>query len=784
MILETINSPADVKCLSEEQTATLCRELRSFLVEQVSRTGGHLASNLGVVELTVAIHRVFDTATDRLVLDVGHQCYVHKALTGRRELFDTLRQFGGLSGFPKPYESVHDAFMAGHASDSVSVALGMARARTLLGQDYHVVAVIGDGALGGGLSFEGLNDAGGSGEPLVVILNDNGMSIDRNVGGLSKQLSKMRTDPEYYEFKKRYRKALEKLPAGRTLYEWSHEVKTALKKTLLPPVSTVFEDMGFAYMGPVGGHDVQRLTAVLQAAKEAGRPVLVHVHTVKGSGYDYALREPEKFHGVGPFDPATGKVRQAGKETFSHVFGETLRQLAREDRRVCAITAAMADGTGLTDFAREFPRRFFDVGIAEGHGVAMAGGMAKQGLIPVFAVYDSFLQRGYDMLVQDMALEKLHVVLAVDRCGIVGADGETHHGCLDYLSQIPGMTVLSPASFAELRQMLRRAVLEMDGPVAVRYPRGGEDGYDGDCDAPEPGVHGRAAARPRSGHRGHRTGGTGGIGMSKKIRLDVLVTERGLCESRQKAQATIMTGLVFVDGQRSDKPGTPVAEDAHVEVRGHALRYVSRGGLKLEKAMQTFPITLEGKVCADIGASTGGFTDCMLQNGAAKVYAVDVGYGQLDWKLRSDARVVCLERTNARYLSTEQIPETLDFASIDVSFISLKLIFPALYTLLCEGGEVACLIKPQFEAGREKVGKKGVVRDPAVHLEVLENFLRHAKENSFTVLGITYSPIRGPEGNIEYLGYLKKGGEADCVPDLRALVDASHSALKEGHGEI
>ena len=356
MILETINSPADVKCLSEEQTATLCRELRSFLVEQVSRTGGHLASNLGVVELTVAIHRVFDTATDRLVLDVGHQCYVHKALTGRRELFDTLRQFGGLSGFPKPYESVHDAFMAGHASDSVSVALGMARARTLLGQDYHVVAVIGDGALGGGLSFEGLNDAGGSGEPLVVILNDNGMSIDRNVGGLSKQLSKMRTDPEYYEFKKRYRKALEKLPAGRTLYEWSHEVKTALKKTLLPPVSTVFEDMGFAYMGPVDGHDVQRLTAVLQAAKEAGRPVLVHVHTVKGSGYDYALQEPEKFHGVGPFDPATGKVRQAGRETFSHVFGETLRQLAREDRRVCAITAAMADGTGPTDFAREFPR--------------------------------------------------------------------------------------------------------------------------------------------------------------------------------------------------------------------------------------------------------------------------------------------------------------------------------------------------------------------------------------------------------------------------------------------
>ena len=481
MILETINSPADVKRLSEEDAVRLCQELRRFLVEQVSRTGGHLASNLGVVELTVAIHRVYDTASDRLVLDVGHQCYVHKALTGRRELFGTLRQFGGLSGFPKPYESVHDAFMAGHASDSVSVALGMARARTLLGAEYQVAAVIGDGALGGGLSFEGLNDAGGSGEPLVVILNDNGMSIDKNVGGLSKHLSRMRTEPEYYAFKKKYRKVLEKLPAGRTLYEWSHELKTALKKSLLPPVSTVFEDMGFSYMGPVDGHDVQRLTAVLRAAREAGRPVLVHVHTVKGSGYEPALREPEKFHGVGAFDPTTGQVRQPAQETFSHVFGETLRQLARQDGRVCAITAAMADGTGLTGFAVEFPRRFFDVGIAEGHGVAMAGGMAKQGLIPVFAVYDSFLQRGYDMLVQDMALEKLHGVLAVDRCGLVGADGETHHGCLDYLSQIPGMTVLAPASFAELRRMLRRAVLDMTGPVAVRYPRGGEDGYDGDC---------------------------------------------------------------------------------------------------------------------------------------------------------------------------------------------------------------------------------------------------------------------------------------------------------------
>lgn len=494
MILETLQSPADVKRLSAADTEQLCDELRQFLVEQVSRTGGHLASNLGTVELTVAIHRVFDTSSDRLVFDVGHQCYVHKALTGRRELFGTLRQFGGLSGFPKPYESPHDAFMAGHASDSVSVALGMARARTLLGQDYHVLALIGDGALGGGLSFEGLNDAGDSGERLIVVLNDNGMSIDANVGGLSRNLARMRTTEEYYEFKKKYRAALSRLPGGSALYGLSHEVKTALKKSLLPPVSTMFEDMGFAYMGPVDGHDVARLTAVLQAAKEEKRPVLVHVHTIKGSGYEPAQREPERFHGIGPFDTATGKEKKAAGETFSSVFGQTLTALAREDGQVCAITAAMGEGTGLTGFACMFPRRFFDVGIAEGHAVAMAGGMAKQGLTPVFAVYDSFLQRGFDMLVQDVALEHLHVVLGVDRCGLVGADGETHHGCIDYLSQIPGMTVLTPASFAELRRMLHRAVLAEKGPVAVRYPRGGECGYHGDCGGESVTVFGGGAA--------------------------------------------------------------------------------------------------------------------------------------------------------------------------------------------------------------------------------------------------------------------------------------------------
>ncbi len=481
-MLESIHNPSDVKRLNTQQTRQLCDELRAFLVRSVAKTGGHLASNLGVVELTVAIHRVFDTSRDRLVFDVGHQCYVHKILTGRREQMDTLRQFGGLSGFPKPYESVHDAFVAGHASNSVSVALGMAKARTMRHEDYSVIALIGDGALTGGLSFEGLNNAGASGEPMIVILNDNGMSIAPNVGALSHHLSRLRTKPGYYEFKKRYRQLLGTGAVGQRLYHVSHDVKTALKKTLLPG-SSMFESMGFTYMGPVDGHDEAALEQSLQWAKEQRCPVLLHVRTVKGRGYAPAEERPADYHGVPPFAPDTGKpLRPAGPD-FSHVFGAELTALAGEDGRVCAVTAAMQEGTGLTEFAKAYPRRFFDVGIAEGHAVSMAGGMAKQGLVPVFAVYSSFLQRGYDQLMQDVALDGLHVVLGVDRAGLVGADGETHHGCFDalYLAQVPHMTVLCPASFAELRQMLRRAVLELTGPVAVRYPRGGEGAYRGCC---------------------------------------------------------------------------------------------------------------------------------------------------------------------------------------------------------------------------------------------------------------------------------------------------------------
>ena len=478
-ILEHISGPEDVKKLSQEECQHLCEELRAFLLASVSKTGGHLASNLGAVELTVAIHRVFDTARDRLVFDVGHQCYVHKALTGRRELFSTLRKFEGLSGFPKPYESIHDAFIAGHASNSVSVALGMARARTLRGADYCVLAVIGDGALTGGLAYEGLNNAGASGEPLILILNDNGMSISRNVGGVASHLARIRTRSGYYRFKKIYHNTVHHLPGGKTIYRIVHRCKTSLKKALWP--CSFFEDMGFQYLGPVDGHNLDQLFHVLSWAKELHAPVVVHVNTVKGKGYSFAEENPDKFHGISAFDPQTGLTLKPSGENFSKICGKTLCDLAQRDARVCTITAAMESGTGLDRFAQHYPERFFDVGIAEGHAVAMAAGMASQGMIPVFAVYSSFLQRGYDMLLHDVALMQLHVVFAVDRAGLVGEDGETHHGVFDvgYLSQVPGMTIYCPSSFAEMRDMIERAVLKERGPVAVRYARGGEGVYHG-----------------------------------------------------------------------------------------------------------------------------------------------------------------------------------------------------------------------------------------------------------------------------------------------------------------
>lgn len=486
-ILQRIHSHEDLIKLTDEELLVLCDQIREFLIDRVSKTGGHLASNLGTVELSVALETVYDTKSDRLVFDVGHQSYVHKMLTGRQADFERLRQFGGMAGFPKPSESITDAFVAGHASSSVSIALGMARARTLSGQDYSVVAVIGDGAATGGMSFEGLNDAAESHEPMVIILNDNEMSIDRNVGGVSKHLARLRVKESYLGMKQRYRKAMSKNAIGSFVYRTTRSAKDWLKRMIIP--TTIFENMGLTYLGPVDGNDLHTVLSLLRLAKDMNRPVLLHVTTKKGKGYSFAESNPSKFHGVGKFDPATGETLSKGGLTFSDQFGQTMMDLADEDPRICAITAAMPGGTGLLNFKKKYPKHTFDVGIAEEHAVSMAGGLAKQGMIPVVALYSTFLQRSYDMILQDIAMLHLHVVFAVDRAGLVGEDGETHHGIYDvgFLRHAPGMMVLCPASIQEQKKMLQWAVKNHDGPVAVRYPRGGNRRFDGcswDSEAP------------------------------------------------------------------------------------------------------------------------------------------------------------------------------------------------------------------------------------------------------------------------------------------------------------
>ena len=478
-ILQNIHGHSDLTALNAEQREQLCGEIRDFLVENVSKTGGHLASNLGVVELSVAIETVFNTAYDRLVFDVGHQSYVHKLLTDRQTDFASLRQFGGIAGFPKPTESACDAFVAGHASNSVSIALGMARARTLTGGDYQVVALIGDGATTGGLAYEGLNDAAVSKEPMTVILNDNAMSIDKNVGGVATHLRKLRTKEKYLGMKERYRRFLEKIPGGSSVFRITRNIKDALRRMLIP--ATMCESMGFTYLGPVDGHDTENLITLLQTAKSIKRPVVLHVITQKGRGYTPAETHPKLFHGVGKFDPVSGEILAKSGLTFSDAFGKTMVELASGNSRLCAITAAMPGGTGLLEFKKQYPKRLFDVGIAEEHAVSMAGGLAKQGMVPVVALYSTFLQRAYDMIIQDAALMSLHVVFAVDRAGLVGEDGETHHGIFDvgFLRQIPGMMVLCPGSCAELQHMLTWAINMHNGPVAIRYPRGTDADYIG-----------------------------------------------------------------------------------------------------------------------------------------------------------------------------------------------------------------------------------------------------------------------------------------------------------------
>lgn len=472
-ILDRVNSPQDVKNLSRKDLSELCSEVREFLVEHVAKTGGHLASNLGVVELTVALHRVFDTPRDSIVWDVGHQCYTHKIITGRKDRFDTLRQPEGLSGFPKPEESDHDSFIAGHSSTSISAAYAISRANQMDGNDAHAIAVIGDGAFTGGMAYEALNNAGRSRSNLIIVLNHNAMSISRNVGAFARYLSTIRLQPGYLRLKDHTETVLDHIPlVGKPVKKVVQGSKTALKNVLYH--STFFEEMGFTYIGPVDGHDLKALEKAFKQAKALQRPVFVHVETVKGKGYEFAEKNPLVYHGISKFDVETGNPDLPEEDSFSVVFGNYLTRLADCDEKICAITAAMKQGTGLAPFCSKHRNRFFDVGIAEQHAVTFAAGLASKGYVPVFAVYSTFLQRSYDQILHDAAIQRLHVVLAVDRAGLVGDDGETHQGVYDvaYLTSIPGVTIYSPSTNEELEAQLYKAVYGTEGVVAVRYPRG------------------------------------------------------------------------------------------------------------------------------------------------------------------------------------------------------------------------------------------------------------------------------------------------------------------------
>ena len=474
-ILNEVNNPKDLKTLNIKEKEQLSEEIREKIINTVSKTGGHLASNLGVVELTIALHSVFNTPKDKIVWDVGHQTYVHKILTGRKEKMDTLRQLDGIAGFPKTKESEYDSFNTGHSSTSISVALGMARARDIKKEDNNVIAVIGDGALTGGMALEALNDAGNSKTKLIVILNDNEMSISKNVGGISQFLTKIRTKKFYKKSNNSVRKVLEKTPSiGPLIIRLARRIKYSLKQLVLP--NMFFEDLGFKYLGPVDGHDIERVEWVLKLAKKEQEPVVVHIITKKGKGYKPAEENPDKFHATSSFEIETGKNIKEKKKDYSAVFGEKLVKLSKENKNIVAITAAMTDGTGLKKFKEEYPDRFFDVGIAEQHALGLAAGLAKEGLIPVVPIYSSFYQRAYDQVIHDICLQNLPVVMCVDRAGVVGNDGETHQGLLDlsFFNIVPNVTIMAPKDFKELEQMLEYGV-NLKAPVVIRYPRGTEN---------------------------------------------------------------------------------------------------------------------------------------------------------------------------------------------------------------------------------------------------------------------------------------------------------------------
>ena len=475
-ILEHIDNPSDLKKLNSDELNLLSAEIREFLVENVSKTGGHLASSLGVVELTIALHKTFNSPTDKIIWDVGHQAYVHKILTGRKDKFNTLRQYGGLSGFPRGSESEHDAFDAGHASNSISAALGYVCARDIKKEDHTVVAVIGDGALSGGLAFEGINNAARLKTNLIVILNDNEMSIAKNVGGVSKYLNNLRTRPGYMKTKSDVSSTLQKIPLiGKPVYKLISGTKSVFRFIVTKPQTHVYEELGFKTVGPVDGHNIKDLCTSLERARNIKGPVMIHMYTQKGKGYAFAEENPSKFHGIGRFDPKSGESESKKTESVSpsKVFGSKLIELAKDNDKIVAITAAMPDGTGLTEYAKTYPERFYDVGIAEGHAVTFAGGLSKGGAVPVVAIYSTFLQRAYDNIYHDLILQKVHAVLAIDRAGLVGEDGETHHGMFDisYLNVLPHISILAPSSASQLEEMLEYAVDKHNGVIAIRYPK-------------------------------------------------------------------------------------------------------------------------------------------------------------------------------------------------------------------------------------------------------------------------------------------------------------------------
>ena len=474
-MLEKINTPEDVKNLNLQEKKQLAEDIRKYILEVVSQNGGHLASNLGVVELTIALHSVFNEPVDKIVWDVGHQTYVHKILTGRKEELKNIRKLGGIAGFPKTKESAYDCFNTGHSSTSISAALGMARARDLKGENNSVVAVIGDGALTGGMAIEALNDAGFSKCKMTVILNDNEMSISPNVGGINMFLSKLRTKKLYTKSNISGKKIIGKIPVfGKAIVKIVQRLKRSVKQLIIPKM--FFEDIGFTYLGPVDGHNIEQLENILKLSKQVDTPVLIHVLTKKGKGYKIAEENPDKFHATGPFDLKTGKPKKAKGLDYSKVFGNKLVEMAEKNDKIVAITASMKDGTGLTKFQKQFPKRFFDIGIAEQHAITLAAGMATQGLIPFVPIYSSFYQRAYDQVIHDIAIQNLHVIMCVDRAGIVGADGETHQGLLDmaFFRLVPNLIIMAPKDFKELEDMLEFAV-KIEKPVVIRYPRGGED---------------------------------------------------------------------------------------------------------------------------------------------------------------------------------------------------------------------------------------------------------------------------------------------------------------------